>query len=57
MFKWALAVFVVAILAGALGFSGLAPTAGRPAKVLFFLCLPVFVAFVVLGLLAGEALF
>ena len=57
MLKWALAVFVVAIIAGALGFSGLVPAAGRAAKLLFFLCVPVFVVLLVLGLMAGEALF
>ena len=57
MLKWALVVFFIAIVAGALGFSGLAPGAGRVAKILFFLCLPLFVALLVLGLLAGEALF
>ena len=57
MLKWALVVFCLAIVAGALGFSGLAPGAGRVAKILFFLSLPLLVALLVLGVLAGEALF
>jgi uncharacterized membrane protein YtjA (UPF0391 family) len=57
MLKWALVVFCLAIVAGALGFSGLAPAVGRVAKVLFFLSLPLLVALLILGLMAGEALF
>lgn len=57
MLKWALIFFVVSIIAGALGFSGVAAKSATLAKWLFFIALAIFAAFLVLGLLAGEALF
>jgi uncharacterized membrane protein YtjA (UPF0391 family) len=52
MLGWALAFLVVALIAGALGFGGIAGTATGIAKVLFFIFL---VAFVVSFLAGGDA--
>ena len=57
MLKWALIFFIVAIIAGALGFTNIAAGAATVAKVLFGLFLVIFIIFLVLGLMAGEALF
>jgi uncharacterized membrane protein YtjA (UPF0391 family) len=52
MLGWALAFLIVALVAGALGFGGIAGTATGIAKVLFFIFL---VAFVVSFLAGGGA--
>jgi len=49
MLKWALGFLVIALIAGALGFSGLAGAAMGLAKILFFLFLVLFAAFLLLG--------
>ena len=56
MLKWALIFFVISLVAGALGFTGLARGAGRIARILFFLFLAIFLLLLVLGLLVGDAL-
>lgn len=56
MLKWALIFFVVALVAGALGFTRVSSAAAGVAKVLFFVFIAVFVVMLVLGLLAGEAI-
>jgi uncharacterized membrane protein YtjA (UPF0391 family) len=57
MLKWALIFFIISVVAGFLGFSGVAAGAATIAKWLFFIALAIFVLFLVLGVLAGEALF
>jgi uncharacterized membrane protein YtjA (UPF0391 family) len=54
MLKWALIFAVVALLAGALGFGGVAGAAAGIAKLLFFIFVVGFVIFLVLGLVAGR---
>jgi uncharacterized membrane protein YtjA (UPF0391 family) len=49
MLYWTLVFLVVAIIAGALGFGGIAGASAGIAKILFF----IFLAFVVISLLAG----
>jgi uncharacterized membrane protein YtjA (UPF0391 family) len=49
MLYWALVFLVVAIIAGALGFGGIAGTSAGIAQILFF----VFLAFLVISLVAG----
>jgi uncharacterized membrane protein YtjA (UPF0391 family) len=49
MLKWALAFLVIALIAGALGFTGAAGAAMGLAKILFFLFLVLSVAFLLLG--------
>jgi uncharacterized membrane protein YtjA (UPF0391 family) len=57
MLKWALIFFVISVIAGVLGFSGIAAGAATISKWLFFIALAIFAVFLILGLIAGEALF
>ena len=57
MLKWALIFFIISLVAGAFGFTGISAAAGGIARVLFFIFLVIFIIFLVLGLMAGEALF
>ena len=57
MLKWALIFLVISLVAGALGFTGVARGAGSIAKILFGIFLAIFVILLILALLAGEALF
>lgn len=57
MLKWALIFFVISIIAGFFGFSGVSAGAATIAKWLFFAALAVFAILLALGLLAGEVLF
>lgn len=51
MLRWAAIFFVIAIIAAAFGFGGIAAGATEIAKVLFFLFLIVFVVTLVMGLM------
>jgi uncharacterized membrane protein YtjA (UPF0391 family) len=57
MLKWALIFLVVSLIACALGFTGVAAGAAQIAKILFGVFLVIFLVLLVLGLMAGEALF
>jgi uncharacterized membrane protein YtjA (UPF0391 family) len=57
MLKWALIFFLISIVAGIFGFTGIAAGAATIARVLFFVALAVTLVFLVLGLLAGAAIF
>jgi uncharacterized membrane protein YtjA (UPF0391 family) len=57
MLKWALIFLVISLIAGALGFSGVARGAATIAKILFGIFLAIFIVLLLLALLAGEALF
>ncbi|MDO8323796.1 MAG: DUF1328 domain-containing protein [Phenylobacterium sp.] len=54
MLKWALIFAVVALIAGALGFTGMAGAAAGIAKVLFFVAVIGFVLFLALGAFVGK---
>jgi uncharacterized membrane protein YtjA (UPF0391 family) len=54
--KWALIFFVVSVVAGIFGFSGISAGAATIAKWLFFAALAIFAIFLIFGLMAGEAL-
>ena len=56
MLRWALLFFIVSIVAGFLGFSGVAVATAGVAKILFFIAVAIFLVFLVLGLMAGEAI-
>jgi len=56
MLKWALIFFVISIVAGLLGFSGIASGASTIAKWLFFAAIAIFLLFVMLAFLAGEVI-
>ena len=54
MLKWALIFAVVALIAGALGFGGIAGAAAGIAKLLFFVFVVGFLIFLALGVFAGR---
>ena len=56
MLRWALIFFLVSIIAGAMGFTGIAVGAAAAARVLFFLAISLFVIFLIAGLVVGESL-
>lgn len=57
MLKWALIFFVISVIAGGLGFTGISAATSGIARILFFIALVVFAIFLILGLMAGEVLF
>ena len=56
MLKWAIIFLVISLVAGALGFTGLAAGAARIAKILFGIFLAIFVVLLVLAFVIGDAL-
>jgi len=54
MLKWALIFFLIALVAGALGFTTIAGASIAIAKVLFFVFLAVVVALVVAAIFIGK---
>ena len=57
MLRWSAAFLVIAIIAAALGYGGIAADAAEIAKVLFFIFLGIFFVTLILGLVAGQKLF
>jgi uncharacterized membrane protein YtjA (UPF0391 family) len=57
MLKWAFIFFVISIVAGLLGFSGIAAGASTIAKWLFFAAVAIFLVLVLLAFFAGEVIF
>ncbi|MBB4040401.1 uncharacterized membrane protein YtjA (UPF0391 family) [Microvirga flocculans] len=57
MLKWALIFLVVSLVAGALGFTGVASGARSIAKVLFALFLLAFLILILIAWGAGELMF
>jgi uncharacterized membrane protein YtjA (UPF0391 family) len=57
MLKWALFFFIISIIAGIFGFTGIAAAAAGIAKILFFIFIVICVIFLVLGLMAANAIF
>lgn len=56
MLKWAVIFLVIALVAGLLGFTGLAGTSMAIAKTLFFIFLVIFLVLLVAGLFVGRKL-
>jgi len=56
MMRWALIFLVVAIVAGALGFTGVAGAAMGMAKILFFVALGLFLIFIIAAVAVGKRL-
>lgn len=54
MLRWALAFFVLALVAALFGFGGLAATSAGIAKTLFYVFLVVFLVSLVFGLTASR---
>ena len=57
MLKWALIFLVISLVAGALGFTGIASGAARIAKILFGIFLAIFLILLVLAFVIGDAVF
>jgi uncharacterized membrane protein YtjA (UPF0391 family) len=57
MLKLALFFFVVSLIAGVLGFTGVASTTRSIAKVLFFIALAIFLIVLVFGVFLGVLVF
>ena len=56
MLRWALIFLVVGLIAGLLGFTGIAGTSIAIAKTLFFIFMVIFLVLLVIGLTAGRRL-
>ncbi|GGH19804.1 UPF0391 membrane protein [Alsobacter metallidurans] len=54
MIRWAIIFLVVALIAAALGFGGVAGTAMEGAKLLFYVAIVLFVISAVVGLMRGR---
>jgi uncharacterized membrane protein YtjA (UPF0391 family) len=54
MMRWALIFLVVALVAGALGFTGVAGAAMGMAKILFFVAIGLFLIFLIAALAVGR---
>lgn len=57
MLKWALIFFVVSVIAGFLGFTGVAGTTRTIAKVLFFIAVTIFLIVLIFGVFLGVLVF
>jgi len=55
MLRWALAFFIIAVIAGLLGFGGIATGAADIARVCFFFFVVVFLFSLVWGLVTGRS--
>ncbi len=56
MLRWSLTFLIVALVAGALGLTGVAGTAAGIAKVLFFIAIGLFLITAIAGLVAGNSI-
>ena len=54
--KWAIIFFIISLVAGFLGFSGLSSAAATVAKILFAIFLAICLVFLALALAAGQLL-
>jgi uncharacterized membrane protein YtjA (UPF0391 family) len=57
MIKWAIIFFIVSLVAGFFGFTGVAQGSKTIAKILFFIALVIFLIVVVFGVLLGMLVF
>jgi uncharacterized membrane protein YtjA (UPF0391 family) len=54
LLKWAFMFFVIALIAAAFGFTGIAAGAESIAKILFYLFLGIFVVLLIAGIIVGR---
>lgn len=54
LLKWAFMFFVIALIAAAFGFTGIAAGAASIAKTLFYLFLGIFVVLLIVGIIVGR---
>lgn len=57
MLKWAIIFFVISVIAGFFGFTGVASGARGIAKVLFFIAIAIFLIILVFGVMFGVLVF
>ena len=57
MIKWAIIFFLVSVVAGFFGFTGVASGARTVAKVLFFIALIIFLIVLIFGVMLGRLVF
>jgi uncharacterized membrane protein YtjA (UPF0391 family) len=57
MIKWAIIFFIISVVAGFFGFTGVASGARTMAKVLFFIALIIFLIVLIFGVLLGKLVF
>ncbi len=57
MIKWAIIFFIISLVAGFFGFSGVAQDSRIIAKVLFFIAVAIFLIVLVFGVLLGKLVF
>jgi uncharacterized membrane protein YtjA (UPF0391 family) len=57
MLKWALIFFVISLVAGFFGFSGVASGAKSIAKMLFFIAIIIFLIVLIFGVFLGTLVF
>ena len=57
MLKWALIFFVISLVAGYFGFTGVASTTRTIAKVLFFIAIAIFLIVLIFGVMLGILVF
>ncbi len=49
MLKWAIIFLIISVVAGFFGFSGVARTSKTIAKILFFICIAIFILILLFG--------
>lgn len=54
MLRWALIFFIVSIIAGVFGFTGISNATEDIAQVLFYIFISIFVVMLVIGLIVGR---
>jgi uncharacterized membrane protein YtjA (UPF0391 family) len=57
MIKWAIIFFIISVVAGFFGFTGVASGARTIAKVLFFIALIIFLIVLIFGVFLGTLVF
>lgn len=57
MLKWAIIFFLISLVAGFFGFTGVASGARTIAKVLFFIAVAIFLIVLVFGVMLGVLVF
>jgi uncharacterized membrane protein YtjA (UPF0391 family) len=57
MIKWAIIFFIISVIAGFFGFTGVASGTRTIAKVLFFIALIIFLIVLIFGVMLGQLVF
>jgi uncharacterized membrane protein YtjA (UPF0391 family) len=57
MLKWAIIFFLISLVAGVFGFTGVASGAASISRVLFFIAITIFLIVLIFGVLLGVLVF